>query len=186
MTRRLPFVMAALMLPLAALVEWANGRTLICPCGQVKLFAPQVLPGEDSQHLTDWYSFTHIVHGMLFFFLLWLVARRVSLSWRFAIAVAMEAGWEVFENSRFLIERYRTTTMSVDYHGDSILNSMSDILAAMLGFWVVSRLPGWAGFAVAVAIEIGLALIVRDNLTLNIVMLVWPVQAILTWQAAAH
>ena len=169
----------------AAAVEFAIGRVPTCRCGYVKLWHGIVNSAENSQHITDWYTFSHVIHGILFYAGLWMVARRVPAEIRFVVAVALEASWEVFENTPFVINRYRAATISLDYYGDSIVNSVSDIAAMMLDFWIARRIPAWASTVLVVVLEIGVGLIIRDNLTLNILMLIHPFEAIKRWQMGA-
>jgi hypothetical protein len=133
--------------------------------------------------LADWYSLSHIVHGLIFYAALWLVARRLDVGWRFIIALLIEASWEVIENTPMVIDRYRATTAALGYTGDSVVNSVSDILMMALGFLLARKLPLWASIGLLVVLEIVPLFVIRDNLTLNIIALVAPSHAIQAWQA---
>ena len=154
------------------------GRVPWCRCGYVKLWHASVNSSENSQHLTDWYTPSHVIHGIAFYFLLWLAARRRTLGARFVAAVLLEAAWEVAENSPLVIDRYRTATIALDYYGDSVVNSMSDIGAMMLGFWLARRASLWVSVGFVIVMEILVAIVIRDNLTLNILMLIHPFDVI--------
>lgn len=176
-------VLAVLALCVAAAVAlWLMGRVPVCSCGYVKLWEGEVQSAGNSQHLSDWYSPSHIIHGFVFYWFLWLVARHWTFGARLVAATAIEIAWEVIENTPFIINRYRETTVSLDYFGDSILNSMSDTGMMILGFWLASRLPVWLTIALAVGMEIAAGIMIRDNLSLNVIMLLWPVDSIRQWQ----
>ena len=174
---------AVIMVALQGLALHVMGRAAICPCGYVKLWEGDVAGPGASQHLTDWYTFSHLLHGFLFYLLLWLFCRRLPVGARFVLAVLLESSWEVLENSNFIIARYRAGTISANYYGDSIVNSITDTLTAALGFALAAWLRPGVTVAVALTIEIGLLLAIRDNLTLNILMLIHEEPWIKAWQA---
>jgi len=169
-----------------AAIELWMGRLPFGPDGRFGWWEGNIWSSEQSQRFADPYAFSHLVHGFLFYGLLWLAARRVPAHYRFVGAVLLEAGWEILENSPLIIDRYRAVTISLGYVGDSILNSMSDLLMASLGFLLAARLPMKVSVALVLAMEIGAALWVRDNLTLNVIMLVHPLDAIRAWQTAGR
>jgi hypothetical protein len=174
------------ILVFTATIELLMGRSFFGPDGSFGFWEGNIWSSENSQRLVDPYSFTHIVHGILFYSLLWLVARKVPVRHRFMVALVIEAGWEMLENSPIIINRYRETTISLGYVGDSVLNSESDILMMALGFLFAWRMRAWVSVLAAAVMEIGCALIIRDNLILNMIMLIHPVQAIKAWQMAVQ
>jgi len=167
-------------------IELWMGRSPLGPDGRFGLWEGNIWSSECSQRLADPYSFSHLAHGILFFGLLWLVARRMPVRYRFLGAVLIEAGWELLENSPLIINRYREATIALGYVGDSVMNSLSDIGMMSLGFLFACRVRPWVSVVAVITMEVGCALWVRDNLTLNIIMLLHPVEAIKAWQTAGQ
>ncbi len=183
MTHRSRAAIAALILLAAtAAILVLMGRPPICTCGRVAPWGPA--GPTQSQMLFDWYSPSHVVHGLLFYAILWLVARRTPVERRFLFALLVECAWEIAENTPMVIDRYRTATAALGYTGDSVVNSLSDIAMMALGFLAARKVPLWAGIALLLALELVPLFVIRDNLALNVWMLVAPSDAIRAWQSA--
>jgi len=172
------------MLAVFVLILHQLGHVWMCECGYIKLWHGVTYSSENSQHLSDWYSPSHVIHGLAFYWILRGLGRRFHwpVGVNFLIALGIEIAWEVFENSDFIINRYREATISLDYYGDSIINSVMDVLFMALGFLLAWRLPVWASILLVIVLELVVGYWIRDNLTLNIIMLIYPFDAVLRWQ----
>ncbi len=168
---------------IAALTLLSLGRSPICTCGEVWLWTSERDGFATSQLLADWYSPSHILHGFLFYAVLWVLARKWPVEWRLLVAMAIEAGWEIAENTPFIIDRYREAAAAAGYNGDSVLNSVSDMAMMALGFFLARRLPLWTTITAVLVLELVPLLVIRDNLTLNVIALIAPSDAIAAWQS---
>jgi hypothetical protein len=172
------------ILLLTAIIEYMQGHVFISKSGFVTFWVGELNTPEGSQHISDWYTFSHIIHGFVFYWIIRLISRKKWPIWLcFVLALGIEVGWEILENSPLIINRYREATISLDYYGDSILNSICDVLFMALGFVLARKLPVWVTVTLIVLMEIGVGYFIRDNLILNIIMLVYPLEAIKTWQS---
>lgn len=181
-TVRNALLIVAAFVAATATILYTMGQPLICKCGYVKLWHGVVVSSENSQHLTDWYTPSHIIHGILFFGLFTLILRKASINVRLTLALILECAWEIVENTDMVINRYREATIALDYFGDSVINSSADILAMVVGFFLAARLPVWASVAIIIVFEAMTTWLIRDGLALNILMLVWPIDAVKAWQ----
>jgi len=178
------FAACGAVLLIQIIAEYMMGRTPICTCGYIKLWEGSVNSSGNSQHISDWYTPSHIIHGFIFYGVTYLLLRGKPIAMRLLLALVIESGWELLENSPVIIDRYRTATISLDYYGDSILNSAMDTIFMVIGFLFASRAPVALTIAIAIFFELLTGYLIRDNLTLNVLMLIWPVEAIKTWQSA--
>lgn len=178
-----PFSAAFGAVVLMVLWLWLDGRLWWCKLGDYSIYVNEAWnSSHTSQHFLDPYTFTHVLHGVLFFWLTNLLFKKYTFSRQFFIAVAVECAWEILENSNFVIEKYRENTASLDYFGDSIFNSVGDVLACAAGFLIAYKLGAWRSLVFFLVVEIILLLWIRDGLLLNILMLIYPLDAIKAWQ----
>lgn len=184
--QKTPFILCLVVFAVSAVLLVWQGRVWWCQAGDMVPWSWDIWTTHNSQHVIDPYLFTHVLHGILEFWLIGLLFKRMPLAWRLFIAVVIEATWEVAENSSFIIERYRTVTLSLDYFGDSIINSLADIVACAIGFVIAYKLKFWKSLALFLATEAILVVWIRDSLLINIVMLLYPIEAIKAWQMAGH
>jgi len=180
--RLLPLVAGVLVLLLLVLVLHDEGRSFLCTCGRFVIWIGDWCSSNTSQQLLDPYSFTHILHGILFFWLIALLFRRLPRSWQFWLALLLESAWETFENTAFVINKYRTETAALGYQGDTIVNSLGDLMCALLGFLLAQRLGVRRSLILFVIVELVLIFWIHDSLLLQLLMLVHPVEAIKSWQ----
>jgi hypothetical protein len=186
---RQAWLASLVLFAVAIAVLFAMDRPPMCTCGTIKLWHGVVQSAENSQHITDWYAPSHFTHGLLMAGAAYLLWRKWCLlggapsRWALPIAVVVEAAWEIAENTPMVINRYREATISLGYTGDSIVNSAADIGWMTLGFLVALRLPWWASVALGLFLELLALAVIRDNLTLNVLMLVWPIEAVAAWQS---
>jgi hypothetical protein len=173
----------AAVLAATAVVLRLEGRLWLCACGRLLPWVGDAWSADTSQHLFDPYSFTHVLHGFAFCGLLALLVPRVEWRWRLVLAVALEAAWEVIENTDFVINRYREATAALGYNGDTVVNSLGDVAACALGFLLARRLGALKTLIVFALTEVVLLLWIRDSLLLNILLLVYPSESLRAWQA---
>lgn len=182
--RRLYWI-AGILFVLTGLLEYLFHRPVFGPDGRFAFWNTSIWSNECSQRLADPYSFSHIVHGIVFYGVLWLCFRKATVAARFLTTVIAGCAWEVVENLPFIIERFRVANAALGYNGDSIMNSLSDVVMMAFGFWIAWKFTPWKSIAATLVMEIGCALWVRDNLTLQFAMLLHPVKAVQNWQNAA-
>lgn len=177
-----PTVVLILVVPLMALALWAEGRMLFCSCGEFELWVGDTCSSRNSQQLFDPYSFTHVLHGFLLFWLVALAFKNLSPGWQLTLASILEALWEVLENTRFIIDRYRAQTAALGYEGDTIVNSLGDLFCAVVGFLIAYRLGWFRSLILFLLFELVLLFWIHDSLLLQILMLIYPINGIKTWQ----
>lgn len=183
---RFALVTIGILFLVATVALWTQGRVWWCQAGDMVPWSWDIWTTHNSQHIVDPYAFTHVLHGVLEFWLIGFVFRKMPLAWRLVLAVAIEGTWEVAENSAFIIERYRTVTLSLDYFGDSIINSIADMFCCAAGFVIAYKLRFWKSLLLFLATEAILIIWIRDSLLINIIMLIYPIEALKVWQMTGH
>jgi hypothetical protein len=184
-TRLFQIAGAVVVVLLMIVLMRAQGRLLVCACGYFEIWTSDTCSANNSQQLFDPYSLTHVLHGILFFWLIALLFRRMAPGWQLWLALLMESAWEVFENTRFVIERYRTATAALGYTGDTVVNSIGDLACALLGFWIARRVGLRGSIILFLLVEVILIFWIHDSLLLQLLMLIRPVEAIKSWQMCA-
>lgn len=177
-----PWLAISAVVILSIFLLWSFGRVWWCQAGDYSPWSSDIWTQHNSQHLFDPYTFTHILHGVLEFWLISLIFPRMLLAWRLFLAIFVESGWEIVENTDAVINHYREATLALNYYGDSIINSLGDILACGLGFWLAYKMKFLFSFVFFVLVEIILIILIRDSLLLNIIMLIYPIEGIKQWQ----
>jgi hypothetical protein len=177
-----PWAVLPLVIIATILLLHAEGRLSVCSCGQILLWSGQICSANNSQHFLDPYSLTHVLHGFLYLWLLVLVAPRLPLRWQFSLAIVLGCLWELLENSNFIINRYRTGTAALGYEGDTVLNSLGDIVCCAAGFLLASKLGVRRSVLVFLLSELVLLVWIRDSLVLEVLMLIHPNESLKAWQ----
>lgn len=179
---RLLLILCAFGVPIIAVTLWAWGQPLICTCGYVQIWVGSVFSSGNSQHIADWYTLSHIVHGLLVVVVARSLFPRLGYAWILGFAVVTGIGWEIIEHTDWVLNKFRATTLNQGYLGDSILNAVADYVFMMGGFFLARVMPTAVSLVIIIVLELTAAIIARDSLVLETIMLVYPVQAIEDWQ----
>ena len=177
-----PWLVIVAVVLITAVLLRAQGRLWMCACGRIDLWAGNTHSADNSQHLVDPYSFTHVLHGLVFYGVLVWAFPRIAVAWRLTLAISLEALWEIVENSAFVIQHYREATLALGYEGDTIVNALGDLLCCVIGVLLARQLGFRRSLALFVVTELVLIVWIRDSLLLNIVMLLHPFEVIKAWQ----
>ncbi len=176
------YIASGLVLVITSIILFVQGRVWWCKIGDYAIWSSDIWGSHNSQHIFDPYTFTHILHGVLYFWIISLIFRKKDFAWQFLLAITIASGWELLENSSLVINHYRTETLSLDYFGDSIINSIADIFSCGFGFWLTHKIKFWWSLIFFLIVEIFLLLWIKDSLIVNIIMLTYPIEAIKKWQ----